>query len=642
MSPLLRALLPLLCLMAPAGYAQEDTLTRRLPEVQVEAPAPAVPPLGLPLHRWSKAELERLRTWQLSELLSLLPGVFVRDYGGASGLKTLSLRGLGAVHTLVLWDGVRLNTPAQGLYDLGNVPSSVVEEVVLLRGGSSALFGANAGAGVLLLRSLQMPAEGFALGLGGGSFGEWRASARLADRFQAHAVQLAGELLRSRGDYPFPSNQFGQLTWERRQNADRTAAALMGAWQYWDGHTRLWLRSSAQWSVRGVPGPVVQGRVEFARARLWEREWHTAATLLYQLPTDELHVLSWMRWSELRYRDPDALVWGPNGADESGLSTEYAAQLRWNARRGQLSSTLSAEVLHEALSGSMLKPHDRSSAARQRAALAALGWWSPLPSLTVIAGLRWELYSSHGAYLSPTLGAEWGSARTHLRASWSYNIRPPSFVELYYFNFGNAALRPERVHSWNLGIELGSRTLAAALELFTLLVTDQIVALPRSPVFWSTFNVGRVWSRGVEAMLEFAPIEYLRLSATATWQRTTDQGTNPYTRGRQLPYTPQLLGSAALTVRRAAVELGLHLHAVGQRWSQPDNSPQSRLAPYATLDATAGTELRLFGGMLQLRARVHNVLGASYEVIRNYPMPGRSVRLEVRWDNVRAPATSAS
>jgi outer membrane cobalamin receptor len=43
-----------------------------------------------------------------------------------------------------------------------------------------------------------------------------------------------------------------------------------------------------------------------------------------------------------------------------------------------------------------------------------------------------------------------------------------------------------------------------------------------------------------------------------------------------------------------------------------------------------------------LRARVHNVLGASYEVIRNYPMPGRSVRLEVRWDNVRAPATSAS
>ena len=68
----------------------------------------------------------------VSDVLHRLPGVSISDNGGAAGLKSVSLRGLGSAHTAIYLDGVRVGNIQSGQTDLGmldpaNCSSAVID-----------------------------------------------------------------------------------------------------------------------------------------------------------------------------------------------------------------------------------------------------------------------------------------------------------------------------------------------------------------------------------------------------------------------------------------------------------------------------------------------------------------------------------
>lgn len=71
--------------------------------------------------------------------------------GIGTGTATVNLRGLGADRTLVLVDGKRLpfGSPTSVAADLNQIPSQLIERVEVLTGGASAVYGADAIAGVV-------------------------------------------------------------------------------------------------------------------------------------------------------------------------------------------------------------------------------------------------------------------------------------------------------------------------------------------------------------------------------------------------------------------------------------------------------------------------------------------------------------
>lgn len=70
--------------------------------------------------------------------------------GGGGGIKTASLRGLGAEYTLVLLNGRRLAPRGSGSQiDLNSIPLAAIERVEVLTDGASALYGSDAIGGVV-------------------------------------------------------------------------------------------------------------------------------------------------------------------------------------------------------------------------------------------------------------------------------------------------------------------------------------------------------------------------------------------------------------------------------------------------------------------------------------------------------------
>jgi len=137
----------------PAKAAEIETVTvtgSRIPQPQLESVSP-VTTVGAEAFKQSGVT-------RVEDLLNTLPQV-AGQYGagisnGATGEATVSLRGLGANRTLVLVNGRRLmpGDPTQNgnaAPDLNQIPAGLVERVDLLTGGASAVYGADAVAGVV-------------------------------------------------------------------------------------------------------------------------------------------------------------------------------------------------------------------------------------------------------------------------------------------------------------------------------------------------------------------------------------------------------------------------------------------------------------------------------------------------------------
>jgi outer membrane receptor protein involved in Fe transport len=141
---------------APAAAPSDTTLT----EVVVTGSRIAVPNETSisPVTFVSSVEIQERGTTRIEDLLNQLPQVFA-DQGsmlsnGAEGTATVNLRGLNTKRTLVLVDGDRIapgdpRSGSTGGADINIIPPALVDSIEVLTGGASAIYGADAVAGVV-------------------------------------------------------------------------------------------------------------------------------------------------------------------------------------------------------------------------------------------------------------------------------------------------------------------------------------------------------------------------------------------------------------------------------------------------------------------------------------------------------------
>jgi outer membrane cobalamin receptor len=99
--------------------------------------------------------------------------------------------------------------------------------------------------------------------------------------------------------------------------------------------------------------------------------------------------------------------------------------------------------------------------------------------------------------------------------------------------------------------------------------------------------------------------------------------------GNLLPYAPGELFSGLVTIHLGMIAFGPTWQYVSHRYALPSNAPESLLGHYIIVGAGVSGTWPL--GPVDLVARLEgaNLFDAEYQVIRNYPMPGRSGRLSL-------------
>jgi outer membrane receptor protein involved in Fe transport len=99
-------------------------------------------------------ELQLTATVNVEDVIRALPqavpGISPGINNGNPGVATVNLRGLDDERTLVLVDGKRfVGYDSEGIVDLNNIPTSLIERIDVVTGGASAVYGSDAIAGVV-------------------------------------------------------------------------------------------------------------------------------------------------------------------------------------------------------------------------------------------------------------------------------------------------------------------------------------------------------------------------------------------------------------------------------------------------------------------------------------------------------------
>jgi outer membrane receptor protein involved in Fe transport len=95
---------------------------------------------------------------------------------------------------------------------------------------------------------------------------------------------------------------------------------------------------------------------------------------------------------------------------------------------------------------------------------------------------------------------------------------------------------------------------------------------------------------------------------------------------QQIPYTPLNSGSLLISADWRRFALNYSFIYTGSRYDESANIPVNYLEPWYTHDLAMSYTLPFHGSQLKGGVEVNNLFNQYYDVIANFPMPGRNYR----------------
>ena len=466
------------CLAVPAQTVPDSVRVVNIDEVGVTAGRVARRlRSAMPVQVLDGASLRRLGALQLSDAVKMMNGVAVKDYGGIGGLKTVSVRSLGAAHTGVTYDGVPVTDAQTGQIDLGRFTLDGVAVITLSDGQDDDIFRPArqfASASVLAVTTSRPEFDGkdvnVSASLKGGSFGLVNPSVRLEGRIGGRmALAVSGDYMHVRGDYPYRQDNGDATVTRHRDNSDvgswHVEADLFGQF---DGGRELHAKAYYYASSRGLPTNILYN--DYAGQRLWDRNFFVQGRYSRKYGRD-WSLSATVKWNRSYNRYYDPSVYNSRGYDDDRYKQDegYLSAVAMWRPLPVLSFSLATDGIVNAMNATL----DGFAVPVRYTMLNVLAGRLVLDRLTFTASVlstatRETVHRGQAApgrhRFSPAAALSVKPfARSDLRIRLMYKdvFRLPTFNDLYYGTVGTRTLRPEQAMQFSGGMtwykQLGGR-----------------------------------------------------------------------------------------------------------------------------------------------------------------------------------------
>lgn len=566
----------------------------------------------------SGAEIRTMQRRDLGDLLHHSAGVHLVQAGQTGSQSSLFVRGMESNHTVVLLNGRRLPPGLAGLYQLEYLDVATLESVQLTRGATSSLYGSDALAGALDLRSTDARfVSGDTLNsfVEGGSFSTFRTGHKIALRDGRVGLALDTSHVQTANDRPLSDFESSLI----RGNLAYTLAegVYLDVLGYIQGSDLQVAGSSLS---PNFPEPMLntnQSSLFSPRFSLIRDDWDFAT--FYSYSRNELEATH-----DLSFND--------NLLEQSGH--EFEAVLNWRPRQGD-TYTLGAGHYTYAFHRTPLTPGPFNlpggfdygyGSAFAQADLA-------LPAqFHLLASGRYDAHDSFESKATWTVQLDHRieATGTTLFGKLATGYKAPSGQDFVFLapTLDPTTLRPEESFTREIGLRqqiLNERS-SVALTYFRADLENLVDVDPFTFVDPAIVDAE---SSGVELELVYSPQERVRLYANATWLDSTilkgqylgGFGGVP---GDKLPRRPDFTLSGGLVLSGDRWKAGAEISGAYDRLD----------APGVILDDY--TTLRLFGSYelsdrLEVYGRLENVFDLDYETTAGYEASGFGAFGGLRW-----------
>jgi vitamin B12 transporter len=616
--------LGILCQYA-SMYAQKDT-SYLLPTAEVAARRIDYFSIGQTSIQSDSQSLSLFQNHHLSDLLQTAAPLNIRTYG--TGLASLSIRGLSANNSAILWNGINLQNPLNGGLDLSIMEVGTLQRVNIILGGSSALYGSGAIAGIISLENTKPKQTGIhtKIGYSIGSFGWQNNSAQLD--FGHAKISASVRVSSQKADNNFIFRNTAEIgkTLQRAANA---------AYNLLNINANLFIDVSKN---------------DFLKLNFWRSSNYreimptmTAASdnAIYR-DTSNRFAGEWLhlfKKSFLKIRG--AYLYDNNFFNSNTIKNSqngiysYIGEAEWNynfSKNHFLRAGFNLTDDHSD-NNNYVEKHQRT-----RYALCLNDVYTT-DFVTITANVRQEAIKNTISPTTFSTGFEKPlplkiipNALT-LKGSVSRNFNVPSFNDLFWANLGNPNLKSEQGWSKELGLNYNLKKPQEKFDIyatfFDINIKNKIVWLPQTNGQWKPDNVTQIHSRGVESGINYRISRQkmgCKLELNYQFAHTRDNN------GRVPLHIPAHKGNFNAMIQYHQFYATWQQSILSKRYSAADKS--SWADSFTNSDATVGFTPSLFKqkkGKINLKSEVRfhvtNVFNTDYQVIRFYPTPKRQYRL---------------
>lgn len=576
------------------------------------------------------------------DALRLSQGTAIFTQGGPGTVAELKIRGGNARQTLVLIDGAIVNSGTLGTFNFAHLTVDNIEKIEILRGPQSLGWGADATSGVVNITTKrgQGPIRGSAF-LEYGSFNSL-----------TEGGSLSGQI--GKFDFSFALSRWDSSGFSAINH--RRGASERDSYRNWQASSRVGINFTddgrLDFNFRWVNGDKnidsPSGPSDVIKARNDIKQFIFSGIYDQKITNWWSHVLTLSRSQEATPFN--------TGISQRNLSTgivsvpfpfEDETRVLANRIESQHNFKITKQALFTA-GYQFREQQGENDTGLSNTIISSHGGFAQiqlnfLERVFATAGVRHDKFNTFGDVTTyrVTGGYVHKETDTKVRGSYATGFRAPTINELFAPNFGNSSLQPEKVRSFDFGLDqfVFNKRVKISVGYFwnrfsNLIETIQNAAICGTGSFGVNFcpvNVSSAKTQGWETALRILIVQnkpfFKRLELQGQYTLTSTRNINS---GRRLGRWP--VDQASLRVFYQPIDpmnIIIDFRFVGSQFNLPSTAQNNtqRVGSFEVVNLTVNYD---WTKNVQAYLRAENIFDENYEEILFFGTPGRSIYGGVR------------
>ncbi len=606
---------------------QQDTLFYQIDSLEIIDSKQEVNNIMFSRTYINKSEIIKTNSLDLSDVISKKSGISLRDYGGAGGMKMVSLRGSTANQIAYIYDGFKINDKSSGVFNTALINTNNISNIELQNIGTSSVYGSNSLFGNVIFNSTIPEKKSITFNFG--SFNNYNGSITYPIN---KTTSLSVDYRNNKANYPISVNINNQDLILKRKNSQLNNVNINFTKLFIKNNISQKIRYFLNYTEQGVPGSVIQDKLENNAANLTNNNHYIYYNLDYQNNKILINNGIFYNYSELNYQDSLNKIINSNGINNSYYTNniQLFSELKYKTNSINYNFRIDNDLIY--LNGDNLL-NENNILGNLFGVAGNINKQIKIKNklINLLICMRYDAINYTNNNFSPMFSISYVSNYYNSAITLSRNFRAPSFNEMYYLNFGNSDLLPEISNSINFNNKFKmTKFIEISINPYYSLVDNYILSMPLSPVVWSASNLEKVNNYGIESKLN---VNYnkIKFDFNYTYQKAIFVE-NTILKNTDLPYIPNEIINSNIYYENNIINTNLLLSYNSFRYFNQGNDANSVIDPFLLIDIIFNKNINLLENNYKLIFSIKNLLNKNYYLVHNFPMPGINFLLTLNYE----------
>jgi iron complex outermembrane receptor protein len=544
----------------------------------------------------------------LGDLLQNQANLYFKE-NGKGMVSSISLRGSGASHTGVYWNGIAINSSLNGQTDFNTLSANGFNQIEIRKGAGTTLFGSGAiGGAINLVDKIQfIPKKELNTNIGIGSYNTQNLFLQGRYSTKKYDAKVSVDGMKSDNNYPFFDTELVN------ENGYFNNYQVKSAFGYKiNKNNQLKLFGNYSNNYRELSRTI------------------TAPSKNLYTNQDKRLLLNWINFGS-KYNSNLNFVY---------LGEEYKFYLDKDLDGFSYGNTHNYMIKYDfsyflknrnsikiGLENKLTKGDGSSILKKERNTFETYGLYHQTVGNKFTYNLSFRKGFSN-VYNIPLIYATDTrfdlSNKVNLRANYSTNYKLPTFNDLYWEFAGNEDLLAENSNSLEFGIYFQTKKTNINITAYRTKSNDLIQWRPVSSSQWKPLNIQNVNSEGIEFNFDYRlkfNNHQFKFQTQYTYTSATDENLD-----KQLIYVPFHVGNFNLTYHYKTWSFFGNFHYNGSVYTTTSNT--QKIDNYTIFNIQFHKQL--VQNKINIGFYINNLFNKYYEIVNYRPMPNRNYKLNIK------------